>query len=335
MAGRRTNLALMMLLAVAAATGALAWAIGTPAAGAIVVAHGVAGLAIVVLAPWKGAIARRGLRRPRDGRLTSLTLAGLVVACVVSGVVHASGFTDARGTLSAVGVHVATGLVALVVGAVHVVQRPTRPRTTDVTRRNLVRAAAVAAAGAGVFAAFEGLLRASGARGAERRFTGSHEAGSFHPERMPVTQWLDDDVPVIDPATWQLAITSSGAPPRSFMLDDLASIDDRVRAVLDCTGGWYAEQVWHGVRLDRLVGSAEGASVLVRSATGYARRFPMGDASAMLLATSVGGDALSSGHGFPVRLVAPGRRGFWWVKWVTEIQVDDTPWWWQPPFPVT
>jgi hypothetical protein len=45
--------------------------------------------------------------------------------------------------------------------------------------------------------------------------------------------------------------------------------------------------------------------------------------------------AAAPGHGAPARLVVPGRRGYWWVKWVTAIDVDDTPWWWQPPFPVT
>jgi DMSO/TMAO reductase YedYZ molybdopterin-dependent catalytic subunit len=34
-------------------------------------------------------------------------------------------------------------------------------------------------------------------------------------------------------------------------------------------------------------------------------------------------------------LVVPGRRGFWWVKWVTAVDVNDEPWWWQPPFPLT
>jgi DMSO/TMAO reductase YedYZ molybdopterin-dependent catalytic subunit len=32
-------------------------------------------------------------------------------------------------------------------------------------------------------------------------------------------------------------------------------------------------------------------------------------------------DALNDDHGAPARLVAPGRRGFEWVKWITRIAV--------------
>jgi DMSO/TMAO reductase YedYZ molybdopterin-dependent catalytic subunit len=53
-----------------------------------------------------------------------------------------------------------------------------------------------------------------------------------------------------------------------------------------------------------------------------------------LIATKLGGLPLDAGHGFPVRLVAPDRRGYWWVKWVTAITVDELPSWWQLPFPL-
>jgi hypothetical protein len=36
---------------------------------------------------------------------------------------------------------------------------------------------------------------------------------------------------------------------------------DAVRAVLDCTGGWYAAQDWRGVRLDRLLAEHLGADL--------------------------------------------------------------------------
>jgi len=59
--------------------------------------------------------------------------------------------------------------------------------------------------------------------------------------------------------------------------------------------------------------------------TGYRWSLPLGEASAALLATHVGGEPLSHDHGAPARLVAPGRRGFEWVKWVTRIELAAAP----------
>jgi DMSO/TMAO reductase YedYZ molybdopterin-dependent catalytic subunit len=81
--------------------------------------------------------------------------------------------------------------------------------------------------------------------------------------------------------------------------------------------------------------TGDARSLLVRSHTGYWVRLPIGDVDHLLLATGAGGRPLSPGHGYPLRLVAPGRRGFWWVKWVDRIEVGAEPAWWQPPFPLT
>ena len=109
-------------------------------------------------------------------------------------------------------------------------------------------------------------------------------------------------------------------------------------AVIDCTGGWYSEQRWSGIGLDELLALAgptsDASSVTVRSATGYYRRFSMSEARSYILATHVGDAPLSRGHGFPARLVAPDKRGFEWVKWVEEIEVNDTSKWLQPPLPL-
>jgi len=119
---------------------------------------------------------------------------------------------------------------------------------------------------------------------------------------------------------------------RQLALADLDGMDG-VRAVLDCTGGWWADAVWSGTRLVRLLpGVAAGSSVRVTSTTGYARRLPLTDD--LLLATAMSGSPLSAGHGAPVRLVVPGRRGYHWVKWVERVEVVDGPWWAQPPLPL-
>lgn len=335
MAGRRTNLALLLLLAAALATGGLAFALGTGWARWAVAAHGALGLGILLLAPWKSAIAGRGLRRGRPGSWASLALSALVAVALATGVGHATGLLRTVGPVTAMQVHVGAALAALPFAVWHVVARRVRPRRTDLSRRVLLRSGALLGAAGAAYGALALAIRVGGLPGRRRRFTGSYESGSFEPAAMPVTQWLDDRVPRVDPGAWRLRVTAPGrGPDRMLTLADLEPMAEPVRALLDCTGGWFAEQDWEGVRLDRLV-PATGRSVRVRSVTGYWRRFPAADLPSLWLAVRVGGAPLSAGHGFPARIVAPGRRGFWWVKWVDALDVDDTPWWWQPPYPPT
>ena len=175
----------------------------------------------------------------------------------------------------------------------------------------------------------EVIVRASALPGATRRFTGSYEAGSHNPDQLPISSWMFDPVPEIDTSSWSLR-----TPGRAWTYEQLYAFDDRMTATLDCTGGFYSAQDWAGARLDRLIGDASGASIRVVSHTGYDRRFALTRASNLLLATRIGGRPLDPGHGFPVRLVATDQRGFWWVKWVVAIEVDEVPHWWQSPFPL-
>jgi DMSO/TMAO reductase YedYZ molybdopterin-dependent catalytic subunit len=344
MGPRRTNLALLIVLVAALATGALAFAAGTGWGRPVVVAHGLAGLAVLVLAPWKSAVVRRGLaRRPGPGRWASVAFGVLVLVAVAAGLAHATGAAASLGPVSAMQVHVGAALAAVPLLAWHAAARGgPRARRADLSRRALLRAGAVAGGAGLLLLAVEGATRLAGLPGAGRRFTGSHPVAD--PARIPVTQWLDDRVQVLDPAAWRLRVTAGGAT-RDWTYAELAGFGDRVEAVLDCTGGWYARAAWEGARLDRLLppaaagrtpgGTGAAGSVVVTSATGYRRRLPLADAGGLLLATRLDGRPLSAGHGFPARLVAPGRRGFWWVKWVTSIDLDPSPWWRQPPFPLT
>ncbi|HEX2090710.1 MAG TPA: molybdopterin-dependent oxidoreductase [Actinomycetota bacterium] len=336
MAGRRTNLALLVLLAAALATGGLAYGIGTEWSRWAAIAHGVAGLGIVVLTPWKSVIARRGLRRRRPGSWASISLAVALGLALVAGMAHSTGLLRSAAGVTAMQIHVGAALTSIPFALWHLFARPVRPHRTDFSRRALLRGAALGAASFAAYGALSGLVWVTRLPGRARRFTGSYETGSFRPDAMPVTQWLNDSVPEVDGASWVLSIRQNGREVRRLSLDDLDQQRERVRATIDCTGGWFATQVWEGVRLDALLGrDLQGRSIEVRSATGYARRYPARDASMLWLATRVGDAPLSPGHGYPARLVAPGRRGFWWVKWVASIEVTDAPWWLQPPFPLT
>jgi hypothetical protein len=338
-AGRRTNVAILAVLITALASGVLAFAVGDESAARIVVAaHGILGLCLVVLTPWKAVIARRGIGRSgrRPGRGTSIALAVAVLIVVGTGVAHTVGFTGPIIGVTSMQVHVGAAIAATVLAVAHVWRRRQRLRPADLSRRNVLRTGAVVGGGVLLWSAVEATAAVASLPGAERRSTGSHERGTDQPERMPVTQWLRDSVPTVDSATFRLEIAAADR-----LVDvDLPDLDgpDAVRAVLDCTGGWYAGQDWRGIHVDRLlehvVGPlSRGRSLDVVSVTGYRRRLPLADAPTLLLATQVAGRPLSAGHGAPVRLVAPGRRGFWWVKWVTRIEIVDAPWWLQPPFP--
>lgn len=334
---RLTNVGLGLLLVVVTCSGLVANALGTPLLGRwVVVLHGAAGLGLVVLSRRKGRIARRSLARPRrrPGSRLSLALAALVVLTVATGLLHSTGLTDRLGPLTLMQVHIGAAVAVVPLTVQHYRRRPQRraaPATPEPPRRAVLQGAAVTVAAGALWSGWERGLSLTGAPGAARRSTGSHERGSGDPYALPVTQWLDDRVQVLDPLTWHLDVAG-----RRLTLADLQSLpQDEIVATLDCTSLWWSEQTWRGVRLDRLVDPGAARSVSVRSATGYRRSFPAADLSRTWLALECGGRPLSAGHGAPARIVAPGRRGFWWVKWVAAVEPSPHPWWLQPPYPLT
>ena len=330
-AGRPTNLALLVLVPLAVLTGLFANTIGTDWVLDPAAVHGVVAVAIALLSPWKSMVIRRGLRRRTPDRWVSVGLLLLVFSTLATGAVHAGGYQGRIGPLTVMQVHVGGALIALALVVVHYRSHPVQPRPQDLTRRSLLRTAGLAGLASMALAEWETALNVAGVSGGERRFTGSHERGSFDPRRLPVTSWLDDHVQHIGADEWILRVGE-----RSLTLDEVAAMPhENLTAVLDCTSAWYSEQAWSGIRLDRLVDPATCASIEVRSATGYTRRLPSRDLDRTWLVTGVGGEPLSAGHGYPARIVAPGRRGFWWVKWATTITPSDLPWWIQSPFPLT
>jgi Oxidoreductase molybdopterin binding domain len=330
---RWTNLALFVLLGSAFTTGWVAFFYGTAPSRWSLIIHASSGFAIVGLTPWKSVIAAHGIKRRRPGWAISLVFTLLVVISVLAGLLHSSGVLRQVGWISAMEVHVGAALIAMPLAIWHVIAGRIPLRGTDLSRRSLLRGGVLLGAAGLAYALTESLVRVTNLPGAQRRFTGSYEVASLQPDQLPVTQWMFDPVKTIDVSSWRLAIDSGGAL-RQFSYAELMAYDDRVRATLDCTGGFYSEQAWSGVWLDRLLPSTPGAlSLLVRSSTGYTRRFPIDESARLLVATRLGGAALDPGHGFPVRLVAPNRRGFWWVKWVVTIKIEMLPSWWQVPFP--
>ena len=100
--------------------------------------------------------------------------------------------------------------------------------TTDLPASGLLGAGA-----AGLYFAASGAVRLGALSGANRRFTGSYETGSFDPEVMPTTSWLVDPILAVDPDRWRLTIVDD-VGRYQLGLDELAAFGVRMRATLDC-----------------------------------------------------------------------------------------------------
>ncbi len=336
---RVTNTTLLLLLVLEGASGVGSFLVGAPGGRWVVALHGAGGWALAVLLLWKARVIRRALRRkgPSGRVLPSLALLALLAATLASGLAW-SWF--APGPVLGYPVltwHVGAALLMAPLLAPHVRAGWPRPARRDlVGRRLFLYRGALALAGGALWAGGEGLMRLARLPGGRRRFTGSQPVASSHGNGFPVTSWLLDDPVPVDVASWRLRITGAVARPLGLSLGELVPTHDQ-EAVLDCTGGWYARRRWQGVALGALLaraGPLPGArSVVVRSVTGYARRLPLREAKRALLATHVDGEPLSHGHGAPLRLVAPGRRGYEWVKWVEGVEVSRRSPLWRWPLP--
>ena len=210
-------------------------------------------------------------------------------------------------------------------------------------RREALRFGSVLAAGTAAWVVSENIIRTIPTPGADRRFTGSHERRSYEGNVFPTTSWINDKPAQIDIAQWRLNLVDVDGNSTSLTLLDIenGSLGTKLtelEATLDCTGGWYSHQFWSGIYLRDVLEAAdmnaEARSCIVHSVTGYTRRYASSEFGEIMLATRVGGELLWHGHGAPLRLVAPGRRGYDWVKWVDEVRLVDSPHWLQPWLPL-
>jgi hypothetical protein len=220
--GRQTNQALLVVLLFTFGTGVATVAIGSPDGAWVAVGHGICGLAVVLLIPWKSRVVRGGLRRARLTRWLSLLLATLALFTLIAGLGYATGLVRSIAGMPGLWVHIAVALLLVPLVVWHVWARGIRRRRADLSRRALLRAGVLAVGAAGLYAVGEATVRVLGLPGVKRRFTGSYETASFRPEAMPSTSWLLDAVPGVDPDRWRLTV-KDGQGPRELTLAQLAA----------------------------------------------------------------------------------------------------------------
>jgi len=153
-------------------------------------------------------------------------------------------------------------------------------------------------------------------------------------EHYIVTQNAID--PTVNLDVWRLEVTGLVGNPGSLTYEQLQNLPSISRAItLECIangpgGRLISTAIWHGVTLRTLLAQHGGALPNARfvafySVDGYSVSQPLDEVLAVdaLLAWQMNGVTLPNRHGFPLRVLIPGRYGEENPKWLTRVELTD------------
>ncbi|GAA2176635.1 hypothetical protein GCM10009846_31230 [Agrococcus versicolor] len=130
-------------------------------------------------------------------------------------------------------------------------------------------------------------------------------------------------------STWALVVRGGGST-LAFTRDQLLGRSQTAATLpIACVEGWSTVADWRGVRLLELVAATgqpnRGVRITSLQPNGNYRVTEMGPEfvadPTTLVALELNGEALSMDHGYPARIIAPGRPGVLQTKWLAQIDV--------------
>jgi len=130
---------------------------------------------------------------------------------------------------------------------------------------------------------------------------------------------------------WRLTVRGRDGVDRLFSYEDLLQMPQyAIDLPIACVDGWSQMASWRGVRLRDLTAAAgrrpgEGVRITSMEVRGSSRQSEMTaefiDDDRTLVALHLNGDVLDMDHGYPARIIAPGRPGALQTKWLGTIEV--------------
>ncbi|WP_049986731.1 molybdopterin-dependent oxidoreductase, partial [Halobellus rufus] len=237
-----------------------------------------------------------------------------------------------------------------------------RPTASPDRRRFLRRAGVVVVAGAGSLvglrAAFERLSGdglETGATDGDRDGSGTDGMGGASTPRVgdprfdfagmppaitPPEEHYVVDInirpPEVDLESWTLDVDGAVEEPYGLSYDELREHEANTEqfttmlCISNTVGGdLVGTSRWTGVQLSDLVADAApseaAVDVVTHAADGYSEAIPLElvEREDILIAHRMGAEPLTRAHGFPARLLIPGRYGMKMTKWITRIELAE------------
>ncbi len=207
-------------------------------------------------------------------------------------------------------------------------------------RRQFLARAGVAALGVGSAAGSVGVIKAflnnyASYDGSETFTTNGFTAPiTPNSEHYVVTQNAVD--PVVNSGIWRLEVGGLVGQPGTYTYEEIQMLPSTSRAItLECIasgvgGRLISTAIWQGVRLRTLLDKHGGAQPNARyiafyGVDGYTVSLPLDEVLAVdpILAWRMNGVELPMRHGYPLRVLIPGRYGEENPKWLTRVELTD------------
>lgn len=143
--------------------------------------------------------------------------------------------------------------------------------------------------------------------------------------------------PTVNTSVWQLEVAGLVGNPGTYSYEALQQLPSTSRAItLECISNevgahLMSTAVWQGVTLKTLLEQRGGQTVAAKyvafySVDGYTTSLPLDEVleADALLAWRMNGEVLLQRHGFPLRVLIPGRFGEENPKWLTRVELTDS-----------
>ncbi len=154
-------------------------------------------------------------------------------------------------------------------------------------------------------------------------------------ELTPISQQRNNAVKgtqYINRESYRLQVGGLVENPQNFTYEEITGLPQTSKVVdLICVEGWSFTAKWTGVKMSDLFAETgafgNATTVIFHSADGYSTSLDVDYLlkNDIILAYRLNDVTLPPERGFPFQLVAEGKYGYKWAKWIVRIELSDSP----------